>query len=156
MDLRMPGMGGLEAARRIRALEAELDRPRTTLIALTASAMNLNLEELREAGFDDWVLKPFQESNLFQKLELHRGLRFEVAKREPAPTGSLDPSRLGSLEPAWVREFRQALTRGDKKRMLALLEQVRDPILADGIRSYVAKNRFEALRDLLDSGGQHA
>ncbi|HWQ08851.1 MAG TPA: ATP-binding protein, partial [Holophaga sp.] len=60
MDLRMPGMNGWEATRRIRAREAELGGPRTTLIALTASAMDLDVEGLREAGFDDWVLKPIQ------------------------------------------------------------------------------------------------
>ena len=38
MDLHMPGMDGLEATRRIRAIEAEQEAPRTPILALTANA----------------------------------------------------------------------------------------------------------------------
>ena len=38
MDLHMPGIDGIEATRRIRALEAEDNGPRTPIIALTANA----------------------------------------------------------------------------------------------------------------------
>ena len=40
MDVHMPGIDGLEAARRIRAAEAESGNPRTPIIALTANAFD--------------------------------------------------------------------------------------------------------------------
>jgi CheY-like chemotaxis protein len=50
MDLHMPGMDGLEAARRIRANEAEIGASRTPILALTANAS----AEDRE-GEGDWL-----------------------------------------------------------------------------------------------------
>jgi CheY-like chemotaxis protein len=61
MDVRMPGMDGLEATRRIRALERER---RTPIIALTASALTDDREECFEAGMDDYLGKPFTEEAL--------------------------------------------------------------------------------------------
>ena len=46
MDLHMPGMDGLEAARRIRANEAEIGAPRTPILALTANASAEDRESL--------------------------------------------------------------------------------------------------------------
>ena len=154
MDLRMPGMSGWEATRRIREREAELGGPRTTLIALTASAMNLDVEGLREAGFDDWVLKPIQELILFEKLASHRGLRF-IAEEDQAPPRELDPGALRQQDPAWISDFRRLLTLGDTDQMLALLDQLPDRSLAGVIQVYVMEYRYGALKDLLDQDGGH-
>jgi CheY-like chemotaxis protein len=55
MDVNMPVMGGLEAARRIRARPAWADLP---IIALTADVMDDQIRACREAGMDDFVVKP--------------------------------------------------------------------------------------------------
>jgi CheY-like chemotaxis protein len=66
MDIRMPIMDGLTAAREIRLLEAGRDslaasaaRPsRVPIIAMTANAMREDREHSREAGMDGHISKP--------------------------------------------------------------------------------------------------
>ena len=55
LDLGMPGMDGLEAARRIRALPGH---DRTVLIAVTGWGQERDLEQTSEAGFDAHLVKP--------------------------------------------------------------------------------------------------
>jgi two-component system, sensor histidine kinase and response regulator len=158
MDLMMPTMDGWNAARTIRAREEQLGRGRTILIALTASVINLNTDDLTKVGFDDWILKPFQESTLFQKLEKHLGLKFEfeAASKTIESQDEIDPSRLNAMDPAWFQSFRQALVLGDTQEMLALTEQLQDPNLTRGLRSHISEYRYEELKRLLDMGEQHA
>lgn len=74
MDLHMPGVDGYEATRRIRQLE---HGPRTPILALTASALSSELEECREAGMDDHLIKPVTlqqlAAALAAQLDDHRG-----------------------------------------------------------------------------------
>ncbi len=58
MDLQMPEMDGLEAARRIRARERETGR-RARVIAVTAFAAENELERCHAAGMDGLLAKPF-------------------------------------------------------------------------------------------------
>ena len=64
MDLHMPGMDGLEATRRIRALEAEHGGARTPIIALTANASTEDRDACLAAGMDGFVLKPLDRERL--------------------------------------------------------------------------------------------
>ncbi len=56
MDLQMPGMDGLEATRRIRALNG--GRGAVPIIAMTANALKGDDKRCRAAGMDDYVPKP--------------------------------------------------------------------------------------------------
>ena len=58
LDIQMPGLGGLEAARRMRAFELESSRPRTPILAVTANVMQRQLDTYGEAGIDGCVAKP--------------------------------------------------------------------------------------------------
>ncbi len=64
MDVQMPKMGGIEAAKAIRKLERESDRRRTPIIALTAAVLPSDQESCRQAGMDDLMEKPFKEAKL--------------------------------------------------------------------------------------------
>ncbi len=67
MDVRMPGMDGLEATHRIRALPA----PRGTIpvVAVTAQAFAEQIEICRQAGMGIHVSKPFSKAVLLAAVE---------------------------------------------------------------------------------------
>jgi signal transduction histidine kinase/CheY-like chemotaxis protein len=64
MDVHMPGIDGLEAARRIRAAEAGGDAPRTPIVALTANAFAEDRDTCLAAGMDGFLVKPLDHERL--------------------------------------------------------------------------------------------
>ena len=77
MDIQMPGMDGLDAARRIRAAEkaAGEDRP-TRILALTANAQAEDREAALAAGMEGLLTKPLDRDRLRDVLDaIQRGMR---------------------------------------------------------------------------------
>jgi two-component system, sensor histidine kinase and response regulator len=68
MDVQMPVMGGFEATRLIRELEASSGR-RTPIIAVTAHAMKGDREDCFAAGMDGFAPKPIQSAKLLEMLD---------------------------------------------------------------------------------------
>ncbi len=66
MDVQMPEMDGLEAARQITGRWPTGQRPR--IIAMTANAMQGDREESLAAGMDDYVTKPIRVDQLVEAL----------------------------------------------------------------------------------------
>lgn len=64
MDMRMPGMGGLEATRRLRASEAAAGRPRTRIMILSADASSADRQASLLAGADHHLSKPVRPASL--------------------------------------------------------------------------------------------
>jgi CheY-like chemotaxis protein len=64
MDLQMPKVDGIEAARRIRAGEAGDDVADVPIVALTAYNSDQDRRAQSDAGFDDFVDKPLDERRL--------------------------------------------------------------------------------------------
>ncbi|MGC1357482.1 MAG: ATP-binding protein [Xanthobacteraceae bacterium] len=64
MDVHMPSLDGLEATRRIRALEAETGTARTPILALTANAFTEDREACYAAGMDGFLVKPLDRESL--------------------------------------------------------------------------------------------
>ena len=72
MDLQMPGMDGLEAARLIRAWEETGRVARVPIVALTAAAFDADRQRCLDAGMDGYLTKPLMLANL--RAELGRWL----------------------------------------------------------------------------------
>ena len=68
MDVMMPVMDGLEAARQIRADES---LKKTPMIALTALAMPGDLERCLAAGMNDYLSKPVEFRELLEAMDRH-------------------------------------------------------------------------------------
>jgi CheY-like chemotaxis protein/two-component sensor histidine kinase len=69
MDIQMPEMDGIAATRAIRAAEAEMGRPHTAIIAVSANAMTHQVKEYLAAGMDGHVAKPIELSKLHAAIE---------------------------------------------------------------------------------------
>lgn len=66
MDIQMPVMNGYEAAKAIR--EAKKKMP---IIAMTAYSISDDEKMSKEAGMDDYITKPFDSVQLYEKLKRH-------------------------------------------------------------------------------------
>jgi CheY-like chemotaxis protein len=64
LDLKLFGMNGIELCRQIKK-----DRPVSIIYAITGWTGLFEVEECREAGFDDYFTKPFQLDTLFRAVE---------------------------------------------------------------------------------------
>ena len=67
MDLHMPEMNGFEATKIIRKSDHAKIR-NIPIIALTASAMSDVQNEIQKAGLNDYILKPFNPKELYNKI----------------------------------------------------------------------------------------
>jgi signal transduction histidine kinase/CheY-like chemotaxis protein len=68
MDMQMPEMDGLEATRRLRAMERET-AAHIPVIALTANATTDHRKECLEAGMDAYISKPIRPAALYAAIE---------------------------------------------------------------------------------------
>lgn len=69
MDMRMPGVDGLEATRRIRALDG--DAARVAIVAMTANASPEDERACLAAGMDGYIRKPLVTKELEAALTTH-------------------------------------------------------------------------------------
>ena len=69
-DLQMPTMDGFELARRIRQSEAAEQRPRTPILAVTASTLEEQEQKSRAAGMDGFITKPIGIEQLKATLDV--------------------------------------------------------------------------------------
>ena len=65
MDIQLPGMSGLDAARQ---LKGEPSTSQIPIVALTAFAMKGDEERILDAGCDGYIPKPFDYKDLLAKV----------------------------------------------------------------------------------------
>ena len=152
MDFRMPVMDGQEAIRRIRALEGN---EQSKIIAVTASAMDENRQELIAVGADDFISKPFRDVELFQKIHAHLGVEYVYAE-DPAPAEAVDltAASLAGWPPDLIGSMRDAVITADLDQLLALIQaaETRDPRVAQGLRRLAERFQYQKLLDLFSTG----
>lgn len=138
MDLEMPGMNGIEATAEIRRREQALVRDRLDtcrripIVAMTAYAMDRDVERCLAAGMDGHLPKPFHPEQLRRVIEdVMGGIRdsgFEVrdSRRgsEQTPSG-LPPAvetRTSTPEPCWDRSEATHMAGGDPGTVAILIQ----------------------------------
>jgi CheY-like chemotaxis protein len=101
MDVEMPEMDGLSAARQIRQWEDLPDQP--WIIAVTAYAMPGDRERCLEAGMNDYISKPVREKDLIGALQ-----RVNLAQARPRETPApLAPPPETVLDPRILQDLRE-------------------------------------------------
>ncbi len=152
MDFRMPVMDGMEAIRRIRALAGGKE---PTIIAVTASAMDENRNELLKIGADDFIGKPFREAELFHKIHAHTGIEYDYAAPPALVISDDKPFLTRESVSAWPPELigimHEAVVTADLDLLLAKIQEFEssDPATARGLRRLAEDFQYQTLLDLL-------
>jgi hypothetical protein len=109
-------------------------------------------------GCDDFVRKPFRESEIFEKLETHLGVRFLYADEEPSLDEPTDTQRLVTLQalaslPAdWIQALGRAAAQADGDLVLALVDEIRaeHKAVAGALQTLVHNFRFDTILALAE------
>ncbi|MGI4865593.1 MAG: ATP-binding protein [Janthinobacterium lividum] len=111
MDIQMPRLSGLDATAQLRHQPGP--NQHTPIIALTANALPTDVSTYRQAGFTDWLVKPYHENQLYLALAQHTG-RYQPAAiphlaEQPATAPSYNFAGLGRLanDATFVRKMQQ-------------------------------------------------
>lgn len=162
MDLRMPVMSGDEATRVIRG---ERGGGEVVIVALTASGMDGERNQILAEGADLLLAKPVREADLLSALGERLGLEYEGEE----PAGRAEAARVGgeglsaaevasSVPEAALLEMRAAVRRGDLDAVVARLDGLGGGPGEAGqrLRELAAAFDYESLQRALgiaDAGG---
>jgi len=128
MDLRMPGMNGLEATTRLRTAGSK-----AVIIAITASGLTDAEPQALAAGANAFVRKPYREAELLAKIAAALAIKYVYPARAAAavangvrPVGGPGLRGLRALLPAeLVEELRDAARKARAQRLKTLADSVR-------------------------------
>lgn len=142
MDIQMPRLDGLAATARLRQQPGP--NQHTPIIALTANAFSTEAATYAQAGFSDWLVKPYHENSLYLALAQHTGRHQLAATPTPASTPAAAPSYnfagLGRLanDPTFVRKMQQLFidtVPGQLQQLTAALERADWPTATQLVHS---------------------
>jgi PAS domain S-box-containing protein len=142
MDIQMPEMDGLEAARQLRALPGPRPRP-LRILAMTASAMPGDRERCLAAGVDDYISKPVRPDDL--RLAVERWLNLPPEGGSPIDLSLLEPLRAGGDEtvseliglylddsPGMLRDIARAIEQEQPKQIVRAVHSLKGSSLSLG------------------------
>lgn len=159
MDMRMPVMNGYEATKKIKA---HLQGQATTIIALTASALEEERIVILSAGCDDFIRKPFQAEILLEKIAEHLGAIYlykesEIKSENQQTSNELMATaqplnfHLSQMPREWVEKLHQASIKGLDHVIIQLIEQIPEinAPLAKALEDWANNFLFEQVIELI-------
>jgi len=129
MDIQMPRLDGLAATAQLR--QQPSPNQHTPIVALTANAFSTEAATYAQAGFSDWLVKPYHENSLYLALAQHTGRHQPAATpalaSAPVAAPSYNFAGLGRLanDPTFVRKMQQLFVDtvpGQLRQLAAALE----------------------------------
>ena len=154
MDINMPGMSGLETARRIRA-----ESPQTAIVALTAYDYVQYVREMLEIGVSGYLLKSASSANIIQAIrKTAAGDKFldpQISDQVFAAFGRRGATRRDEMTP---REFEvlglvaEGKTNIDIGQTLHLTTKTIESHMSSILGKLGVTNRTEAVRMAVDRG----
>ncbi|MDX2098554.1 MAG: ATP-binding protein, partial [Leptolyngbyaceae cyanobacterium bins.59] len=161
LDIHMPTMDGYEVARTIRQREESPHRSLapTPMIALTANAFPETRDRALEAGCNEFLSKPFQESELFDKIAGCLGVQFLYQEAGPALEGQPEDTpfsvsdwdmALQDVSQEWLMALHHAALACDDEQVIRLVHQLppEQAPLATAILQLAKLLQFEQLLQL--------
>lgn len=130
MDMRMPGMDGIEATQHIKR---QSNPP--IVIALTAHAFNEDRSQALAIGCDDFIRKPFMAQDIWEKVAIHLGVTYLYEDTSAEPSTALKQQdiaqrpaeiyqQLKTMPRTWQQSLESAATRLSTSSVLQVLEQL--------------------------------
>jgi signal transduction histidine kinase/CheY-like chemotaxis protein len=154
MDIRMPEIDGLEVARRVKAGQSGAQ---TKIVAVTAHALEDERREILAAGCDDFIRKPYRETEIFDALEKNLGVRFLYGENLPSAAATeaakVSLAQLEKLPPELLEELRESAVLLDGERCLQVAGKIAriDDNLGARLDSMMKNLRHKELIAQLDS-----
>ena len=153
MDVRMPGIDGLETTRRILADPRTSEGSRPRIVAVSAAALEHEREIYLQAGCDDFIAKPFQLHRVCASMEQLLGVRFLRKQVSSRVQPGLDLSHLVLPERIVTKmvlaaELHSATALNACLQELEVLGQ-EESRLAEHVRGFLASYDMEAIQRIL-------
>ncbi len=154
MDIRMPGMNGADATRKI---ISEHGPDRIKIVAITASVLEHERAGHMAAGFHGFLSKPFRFPEVCETLKQLLDIEFEYLEETPTTqtaTHALDPADLSLSSERW-----QALKDAADRYSLTGLKRAIDPLdtgdesdqqLATYLRQLINEGDLDRVSEFLD------
>ena len=155
LDIRLPGMNGLEVANGIRTLPGGRD---VKIAALTASVFDEQRDRVLAAGTDDFVRKPWAPKTIFECMERLLGVRYvrsAPAARRVACSDEPDLSEVKRLPEDLKSQLLNAVLLLEKERIIDVIRLVTviDPALGRKLRRHADALEFTPImRAVLSKG----
>jgi hypothetical protein len=110
-------------------------------------------------GCDDFMRKPFQENQLFEKMSRHLGVRYLYKAEEPNPQALTQPPALTKvalnvMPSEWLQQLYQAALAMDDQLVVELTQQIppTQTELTNSLLNLVDNFRLDVIIDCLDDG----
>lgn len=154
MDMRMPIMNGYEA---IKKIKETTKGQATAVIALTASILEKEKAIILSSGCDDFVRKPFRETDIFETLSKHLGVRYiydlpvdliaSKQKNDTTPQEALNSDAISALPREWLISLEQAATCLDVEKVESLISEIYhdNPTLANELTRLATDFRYDQI-----------
>ena len=165
MDMRMPVMDGYEATKQIKSTTRG---QATAVIAITASVLEQQKKVVLLAGCDDFIRKPFRQTDIFETINRHLGVRYlyeednsNIYHREKATSAEqiaaiLTPANLAVLPQDLLHNLEAAAIRSKRTQVNSLIEEVRtlNCPLADALATLANGFKYHIIATLLHQAAQ--
>ena len=144
-DIHMPDMSGIELTQKIRAI-ADLDKASMPVIAITANIMEDDLDHYMKSGMDDYILKPYRESELFMKLAEQFGFDYKTSIQTVAEKPDEHTSEDMEFDLSDVKRF----AGGNKKAVAVIINSFVDENTKNikTLEANLKENNYEAISTL--------
>ena len=155
MDVRMPGMDGLEATRLIRSPHSPVRNHAIPIIAMTAHALARDRDQCLAAGMNDYLSKPVEPVALAQALDKWLSQAHDDSTTTPAVAVSNQSAKTMTTSdaiavPIFDRVTFLSLMMGDEN----LLKVVQEAFLEDMPKQIEQLQKLVAQGDTKQSGAQ--
>jgi signal transduction histidine kinase/DNA-binding NarL/FixJ family response regulator len=151
MDIQMPLMNGYEAVEKIR--KAEPENEHVVIIAITAITLEKNREEAFKKGFDDYLVKPCELSQICNLMNKHLGIQcvYDMKTNSEQLTDNEITQILKTLPEKQFLDLKNAIEMLDYEKTKIIVQHItkQNKQLGSVLIELIEQFQFERLHQLI-------